>query len=263
MRFSISSLLVALLSVLVMTGSAMARPYNGNSTGWHSSSGTGVYRSHRSKRANKFSRKRHAHKASRKRYAYKKSRKRHAYKYSKKRRLYKKSRKRRAYKAKRKRYAYKYGKKRRLYKKSRKRSAYKNSRKRRAYNASRKRRAYKAARKRQAYPSRRKRVAARRSYSRSSYSSGSYSAGRRPRQWCGWWMRKQRGGGPALNVARNWARWGRATTPRVGAVVVWRNHVAEIVGRSANGQWITRGGNESGRVRTRARSLKGAIAFRM
>lgn len=91
------------------------------------------------------------------------------------------------------------------------------------------------------------------------YSGGSYSVGPRPRKWCGWWMRKQKGGGPEFNVAWNWRKYGRATTPRIGAVVVWRHHVAMITGRTADGRWITTGGNESGRVRTRARSLKGAI----
>jgi hypothetical protein len=46
-------------------------------------------------------------------------------------------------------------------------------------------------------------------------------------------------------------------------VVVWRNHVGEIVGRAANGQWIVRSGNDGGRVRSRARSLAGVIAVRM
>ncbi|MCH9764549.1 MAG: hypothetical protein K0U34_00950 [Alphaproteobacteria bacterium] len=72
-------------------------------------------------------------------------------------------------------------------------------------------------------------------------------------------MRKQKGGGPRFNVAWNWRHYGRPTGPQIGAVVVWRHHVAMITGRTADGRWITTGGNESGRVRTRARSLKGAI----
>jgi hypothetical protein len=83
--------------------------------------------------------------------------------------------------------------------------------------------------------------------------------GPRPRQWCGWWMRTQRGGGPAFNVAWNWRHYGRPTTPQVGAVVVWRHHVGEIVGRASNGMWIVRSGNDGGAVRTRARSVAGAI----
>ena len=87
-------------------------------------------------------------------------------------------------------------------------------------------------------------------------------AGPRPRQWCGWWMRTQRGGPPELNVAWNWSRWGRSSAPQVGAVVVWRHHVGEIVGRASNGKWLVRSGNDGGRVRTRARSVSGAV-FRM
>jgi hypothetical protein len=83
--------------------------------------------------------------------------------------------------------------------------------------------------------------------------------GPRPRQWCGWWMRTQRGGGPEFNLAWNWRNYGRPTTPQVGAVVVWRHHVGEIVGRASNGQWIVRSGNDGGAVRTRARSVAGAI----
>lgn len=83
--------------------------------------------------------------------------------------------------------------------------------------------------------------------------------GPRPRQWCGWWMRSRRGGGPEFNVAWNWRKYGSATSPQVGAVVVWRHHVGEIVGRAANGQWIVRSGNDGGAVRTRARSVAGAV----
>lgn len=83
--------------------------------------------------------------------------------------------------------------------------------------------------------------------------------GPRPRAWCGWWMRTQRGGGAHLNVAWNWRNYGSPTSPQVGAVVVWRHHVGEIVGRAGNGQWIVRSGNDGGAVRTRARSVSGAI----
>lgn len=98
----------------------------------------------------------------------------------------------------------------------------------------------------------------------SSYSGRSYGggAGARPRAWCGWWMRTQRGGGPELNLAWNWSKWGRPSGPQVGAVVVWRHHVGEIVGRAPNGQWLVRSGNDGGAVRTRARSVAGAV-FRM
>jgi hypothetical protein len=100
-------------------------------------------------------------------------------------------------------------------------------------------------------------------YRASAYRSGRARGGNgRPRQWCGWWMRQQRGGGPEMNLAWNWSRWGRASSPQVGAVVVWRHHVGEIVGRAANGRWLVRSGNDGGAVRTRARSVAGAV-FRM
>lgn len=83
--------------------------------------------------------------------------------------------------------------------------------------------------------------------------------GGRPRAWCGWWMRTQRGGGPEYNLAWNWRNYGSASGPQVGAVVVWRHHVGEIVGQASNGQWIVRSGNDGGRVRERARSVSGAI----
>ena len=83
--------------------------------------------------------------------------------------------------------------------------------------------------------------------------------GARPSRWCGWWMRTQKGGGPELNLARNWARWGRASGPQVGAVVVWSHHVGMITGRSASGQWIVKSGNDGGRVRERPRSVAGAV----
>lgn len=89
---------------------------------------------------------------------------------------------------------------------------------------------------------------------------GSYWA--RPARWCGWWMRRQFGGGPEYNMARLWARRGSAVSPQAGAVVVWPHHVGLITGRSASGQWIVKSGNDGGQVRERPRSLHGAIAFR-
>lgn len=85
------------------------------------------------------------------------------------------------------------------------------------------------------------------------------STGGRPRQWCGWWMRTQKGGGANLNLAWNWSKWGSSASPQVGAVVVWRHHVGMITGQAANGQWIVTSGNDGGRVRSRARSVAGAV----
>jgi hypothetical protein len=85
------------------------------------------------------------------------------------------------------------------------------------------------------------------------------NVGPRPKAWCGWWMRTQRGGGPELNIAWNWSKWGRPTAPQVGAVVVWRHHVGEIVGQAANGKWLVRSGNYGGAVRTAPMSVRGAV----
>lgn len=90
-------------------------------------------------------------------------------------------------------------------------------------------------------------------------SESSSGVGPRPSQWCGWWMRTQRGGGPEFNLAWNWTRYGSPGSPQVGAVVVWRHHVGEIVGQASNGQWIVRSGNDGGQVRSRARSISGAV----
>ena len=82
----------------------------------------------------------------------------------------------------------------------------------------------------------------------------------KPRQWCGWWMRTQLGGGPEYNLAANWRRWGQHSSgPQVGAVVVWPHHVGIITGQTARGQWIVKSGNDGGRVRERARSVAGAV----
>ena len=86
----------------------------------------------------------------------------------------------------------------------------------------------------------------------------------RPSAWCGWYMRSQVGSDPgsSFNLARSWARYGSdAGGPSVGAIVVWRHHVGKIVGQE-NGQWIVQSGNDGHAVRTRPRSLSGAIAFR-
>jgi hypothetical protein len=86
----------------------------------------------------------------------------------------------------------------------------------------------------------------------------------KPRAWCGWWMRKHLGvANPAGNLARWWAGYGRpAHGPHVGAIVVWRHHVGRITGRTADGRWIVKSGNDGHRVRERPRSVAGAIAFR-
>jgi hypothetical protein len=97
-----------------------------------------------------------------------------------------------------------------------------------------------------------------------SHGSHTYGYSGRPAAWCGWYMRTQVGSdpGPQYNLARAWARYGSdAGGPRVGAIVVWPHHVGKIVGHE-NGQWIVQSGNDGHGVRTRPRSLAGAIAFR-
>jgi hypothetical protein len=101
--------------------------------------------------------------------------------------------------------------------------------------------------------------AARHYYGGQRYASAGGSVGGRPRAWCGWWMRTQLGGGPEYNLAANWRNYGHASGPRVGAVVVWPHHVGMITGRSANGQWIVKSGNDGNAVRERAMSVAGAV----
>ena len=97
--------------------------------------------------------------------------------------------------------------------------------------------------------------------------SGSNVARARSRglPWCGAFMSDyfHIGGaaGRMLWVARNWARKGVATIAHIGAVVVWSHHVGIITGGSP-GHWEVTSGNDGHRVRTRERSLRGAIAFR-
>jgi hypothetical protein len=67
--------------------------------------------------------------------------------------------------------------------------------------------------------------------------------------------------GQAYNLARNWAHWGHAGPAGIGAVVVWAHHVGKIVGREG-GQWVIESGNDGHQVRTRPRSIGGAIAVR-
>lgn len=81
----------------------------------------------------------------------------------------------------------------------------------------------------------------------------------RPAKWCGWYMRTLYGGGPEYNVAWNWSKRGVATSPQIGAIVVWRHHVGYISGQR-NGKWVVTAGNScGGRVCSYTPSLKGAV----
>ncbi len=85
----------------------------------------------------------------------------------------------------------------------------------------------------------------------------------RPAAWCGWEMRHLVSSDPGseFNLARNWSHWGRPGPAGVGAVVVWPHHVGKIVGQE-NGEWIIESGNDGHALRTRPRSIAGAIAIR-
>ena len=101
------------------------------------------------------------------------------------------------------------------------------------------------------------------------YSGG---VGPRPRAWCGWWIQTGTGITSAishlnLNMAIEWARVGHATTPHVGAIVVWRHHVGKITGVASNGRFLVMSGNSGGHrghrtVTEHPRSLSGAVAIR-
>jgi hypothetical protein len=88
--------------------------------------------------------------------------------------------------------------------------------------------------------------------------------GYRAHAWCGSYLSKYLGKSDRrLALARSWAGEGyNAGGPGVGVVVVWRHHVGIITGRTPDGRWIVHSGNDGNAVRTRPRSIAGAIAFR-
>jgi hypothetical protein len=92
---------------------------------------------------------------------------------------------------------------------------------------------------------------------------GSGSVTGRPSAWCGWQMRQwMHVADAAYNLARNWAHYGHGTTPHQGAIVVWPHHVGRIVGPCQGNSCVVESGNDGHAVRTRRRSIAGAIAFR-
>lgn len=86
----------------------------------------------------------------------------------------------------------------------------------------------------------------------------------RPSAWCGWAMRQWlHVASTKFNLARAWASYGiDALAAGVGVVVVWPHHVGIITGKSADGRWIVKSGNDGHQVKERPRSVGGAIAFR-
>ena len=92
----------------------------------------------------------------------------------------------------------------------------------------------------------------------------------RPAAWCGWWLRHLFGiADRSLDVALNWAHWGRPSGPRPGAVVVWshghgRGHVGIIrSGPCGANRYVVESGNDGHAVRTRCRSIAGTVAVRI
>lgn len=94
---------------------------------------------------------------------------------------------------------------------------------------------------------------------------------RRPRAWCGWYMRSLMAADPgrSFNQALAWGGYGRpAAGPAIGVIVVWQRrcphcgHVGIIVGRAPDGAWLIRSGNDSHTVKTRPRRVDNAVAFR-
>lgn len=89
---------------------------------------------------------------------------------------------------------------------------------------------------------------------------------RRPAKWCGFWMRKQvwNDPGPAFNRAILWARWGTpARGPAPGVIGVQRHHVFKVVQVIDRRTVLAISGNDRNAVRTRPRSIKGVIAWRI
>lgn len=77
--------------------------------------------------------------------------------------------------------------------------------------------------------------------------------------WCGCWLRHHLGiGDKDYNRAVEWRHYGHPSAPHVGAIVVWSHHVGIITGGSP-GDWIVTSGNDGHAVRSRRRSLAGAM----
>jgi hypothetical protein len=84
--------------------------------------------------------------------------------------------------------------------------------------------------------------------------------------WCGQFARHNlvnSDPGSKYNLACNWKNWGRPTTAQVGAMVIWcsqrHRHVGKIVGPCNGNMCLVKSGNDGGAVRTRMRSVAGAV----
>ena len=89
----------------------------------------------------------------------------------------------------------------------------------------------------------------------------------RPHAWCGYFARfnfVSRDPGRAFNLARNWARFGRAASgPAPGVIGVQRHHVFKVISVISPGVVMAISGNDGNAVRTRPRSTRGVIAWRI
>lgn len=89
----------------------------------------------------------------------------------------------------------------------------------------------------------------------------------RPSAWCGWFGRfnfVSRDPGPAFNLAANWRKIGTPDpSPQVGDIVVWPHHVGKIVGSCVHMACAVWSGNDGHTVRTRVRSVVGAVFRRL
>ena len=85
-------------------------------------------------------------------------------------------------------------------------------------------------------------------------------------KWCGHYARHNlvsSDPGNNYNLACNWRNWGQAASAQVGAMVIWcsghHRHVGKIVGACNGNMCLVISGNDGGSVRTRMRSVAGAV----
>lgn len=82
----------------------------------------------------------------------------------------------------------------------------------------------------------------------------------RPGAWCGWYLRQKFGiADKRFNLAWNWARLRPRAEAAPGHFVVWAHHVGELVSHVAGDIWVIESGNDGHAVRTRPRSIRGAV----
>ena len=84
--------------------------------------------------------------------------------------------------------------------------------------------------------------------------------------WCGNFARHNlvaSDPGSQYNQACSWLNWGHATSAQAGAMVIWcsrgHRHVGKIVGPCNGTMCLVKSGDDGGAVRTRMRSVAGAV----